>query len=148
MLVSDHRSLYPFLIENSPKLLSTLQSIPLLRQATNTLVRHTFFAQFVGGNEDGDCVPLIRTLKRRGIGTLLAYSVEATPKTEDVKNSLTSEEIWARSRREAEKHVEETCKAIAVSGQENRASGGEAYGSTWVAVKLVRFLPTSQRGRR
>ncbi|PPQ68478.1 hypothetical protein CVT25_008404 [Psilocybe cyanescens] len=66
----------PALVDASPKLLSTLSSIPGVRQITEAFVRVTFFDQFVGADSAEDAVPLLYTLRAANQGVLFAYSVE------------------------------------------------------------------------
>lgn len=69
----------PMLIDHSPTLLHTLthSPIPGLKTLTESVVRGTFFAQFVAGESVAGCRESMERLRARGVGTMLNYSAEA-----------------------------------------------------------------------
>ncbi|KIM39089.1 hypothetical protein M413DRAFT_447440 [Hebeloma cylindrosporum] len=66
----------PLLVDASPKILSALTSVPIIRQITEAFVRVTFFDQFVGADTAEDAIPLLHTLRAANRGVMFAYSVE------------------------------------------------------------------------
>ncbi|KIN95418.1 hypothetical protein M404DRAFT_34163 [Pisolithus tinctorius Marx 270] len=66
----------PFLVDHASQILDYLLRVPLVGRAVETIVRRTFFAQYVGGETVQDILPLIRRLRYENKGMLLGYSVE------------------------------------------------------------------------
>ncbi|KAI6139212.1 FAD-linked oxidoreductase-like protein [Pisolithus tinctorius] len=144
----------PFLVDHASQILDYLLRVPLVGRAVETIVRRTFFAQYVGGETVQDILPLIRRLRYENKGMLLGYSVEVdenvatagtghgTPKGqrsyEDASNS--EQPIHKRI-------VEEIIHSIDTVGDfEDRLaneSGIEGRG-TWIAVKLTALLPRAE----
>lgn len=135
-----------------------LPLMPLSLRSPRFAVRHTFFAQFVGGDTALDCLPVVRKLRKENIGTLFNYSVEVSE--EDLLRSASSsgggeKELYAARRKNAAATVEETIRAIVVSGAENQRYFDEVpkkledgeMGSTWVAVKLVSQKKTGRESK-
>lgn len=110
---------------------------------TRFAIRHTFFAQFVGGETAFDCLPVIRQLRHSHIGTLLNYSVEVS---DDEANGASSgagqsaSQLALAKRIDAEKRIVQTVNAIEVCGYEaglaKKDDEGE-IGSNWIALKFV-----------
>lgn len=126
----------PFLIDTAPSLLHvfTHSPIPGLRQITEFLVRHTFFAQFVPGETAAECMPEMQVLRRRNIGTMLNYSAEAD-ESGDADPS--------QARAFEKKRLEEIYSALTQIGDFERgveAQGG-MRGSTGFALKIVSSPP-------
>lgn len=119
---------------NAPRLMDGWMDGWVINLWHRFTVRHTFFEQFVGGETTSACLPLIRKLRSRGTGALLAYSVEASHEDIQVGHSSAGDEHGGASRLEVERKVRETIEAVRVSGGENRVGG-----MCWVAVKLVRL---------
>lgn len=133
---------FPWLVDHSTSILSTVNHIP----GASSIVRNTFFAQFVGGETVEECVPLMTKLREDdGIGTLLAYSVEVEAhyaeggKKAGKSTSVADMLAGGEGKEEVNEQVEETIRAIEVSGafeREMEARTG-VKGGTWVAVKIV-----------
>ena len=70
---------FPTLIDIAPSLLHSLthSPIPGLARLTESVVRHTFFAQFVPGETVAECRATMETLRANGVGSVLNYSAEA-----------------------------------------------------------------------
>lgn len=132
----------PAIVDHSPRLLDVLthSPIPGVPTLTYSLVRQTFFKQFVGGESVTDCHETMRDLRRRGCGTLLAYSVEVDEhEAEEHKERPVSGDA---KRRAAESHVQETLRAIEDAGAfERSVKDGASVGATWVAVKVTGLTP-------
>lgn len=62
----------------------TTSSIPGVKPITEAIIRRTFFAQFVAGEDLPQTLEQLATLNSRGIGGLLNYAAEAEP-TDDGK---------------------------------------------------------------
>ncbi|OCH94220.1 FAD-linked oxidoreductase [Obba rivulosa] len=130
----------PILIDWSPAILSTLLSIPGVKQVTEALVRITFFDHFVGGDTAEDAIPLLEQLRAENKGCLFAYSVEvdeaeAAGKANDAKHHQQSPH---------KQIVAETLHCIDVAADfedKHRQSGGVAGRKTWVAIKLTAMVP-------
>ncbi|KAL4244149.1 Proline dehydrogenase [Abortiporus biennis] len=130
---------FPSLVDNSPKILSTLMSIPVLREITEAIVRITFFDQFVGGDTAHEAVPVMESLRAENKGCLLVYSVEVDEE-EAAGNGKSEKELVHK------RVVEEMIRSIEVAADfEDAHSGNSSKGRrTWVAVKLTAMLPDAQ----
>ncbi|CED82539.1 Proline oxidase [Phaffia rhodozyma] len=134
----------PWVVDNSPAILSTLSQIPVVSSLTMFAVKHTFFAQFVGGETAFDCLPTIRQLRRNQIGTLLNYSVEVSDEeshdqTDKPADSPEGQRKLQASRIEAEKKIAQTVNSIEVCGYEAslaRKNNEHDIGSSWIALKF------------
>lgn len=132
----------PAIVDHSPRLLDLLthSSIPGVPTLTYSLVRQTFFKQFVGGESVTDCHETMTSLRRKGCGTLLAYSVEVDE--HEAEDHHTSGDVAGDAkRRAAQSHVDETLRAIEDAGAFERSAAGEGIGATWVAVKVTGLTP-------
>lgn len=120
----------PPLIDNAPGLLHffTHSPIPGLKGITEAIVRRTFFAQFVPGENVGECTPKMEELRERNIGAVLNYSAEAECETKD------------DARRLQQARLKEVYHALEGAGEfEDRvAAKGGLRGSTAFALKVVR----------
>lgn len=128
---------FPTIIDAAPTLLHafTHSPIPGLKALTEFVVRHTFFDQFVAGENVGECINSMRAMHARGVGGVLNYSAES-----EAGDGL--DEVHRAA--EARNYLE--CKnAIEALGEYERqivASGGTG-GSSSFAIKFV-----SNRTRR
>jgi proline dehydrogenase len=124
----------PTWVDLSETLYAILSRIPLISSITNTVVMHTFFAQFLGGSTTTDCIPKIESLRHAEIGTLLGYNIEAeldgsskdmkliAAQTEHVLSSIETQGALAR------KFYPDTSKTAG----DNRC---------WVRIKVTGLLP-------
>jgi proline dehydrogenase len=106
----------------------THSPIPGLKGITEAIVRRTFFAQFVPGENVGECTPKMEELRERNIGAVLNYSAEAECETKD------------DARRLQQARLKEVYHALEGAGEfEDRvAAKGGLRGSTAFALKVVR----------
>lgn len=141
----------PPIVDASPAVLSFCQSVPGLKQLTESIVRVTFFdqvsrpstslrhaisdqtfGQFVGGDTAEQVIPLLEDLRARNTGALFAYSVEEDD-TSPSKGAVAQYRL----------NVEEMMHSIDVAAEfEDRyasKTGVQAAKDrkTWVALKLV-----------
>lgn len=146
----------PFVVDHSPEVLSTLMSIPVVKQITEAFVRASFFSQvsllssyqcaiptitihiqFVGGDTAQDALPLIRKLRAENKGALLGYSVEVD------EAEASGKHVVIHERQPHKRIVDEMLRAIDVAADfEDQFGEGMMSRSrrTWVAVKIVRVL--------
>ncbi|KAJ7649532.1 FAD-linked oxidoreductase-like protein [Mycena polygramma] len=125
----------PALVDNAPWLLETFTSIPGLRWVTESIVRVTFFDQFVGGDSAAETLPLLRALRSANTGTLFAYSVEV-----DEAEAMAGSGPSQRTSHKA--IVEEMVRCIDVAADFEDGLGTKQTGRrTWVAVKTTALLP-------
>ncbi|KAL1408792.1 proline dehydrogenase [Vanrija albida] len=120
----------PALIDASPTILHALthSPVPGLKAATEAVVRRTFFAQFVAGEDAPECISVINQMQANGVGGVLNYSAEA--ELGDGK---------AAAHREAEAHnLVEVNAAIDALGEYERhlAATGGTPGASSFAVKV------------
>lgn len=64
------------LVKNANTLLSTSYRI-FGKTLTNAIVKRTFFAQFVAGEDENDIKPALGRLKESGVGAILDYAAES-----------------------------------------------------------------------
>jgi proline dehydrogenase len=64
---------YPFIIKQGPKIANLFIDI---LPPVKSLIRHTLFSQFCGGESIQDCQKTVQELSKSNIGTILDYSVE------------------------------------------------------------------------
>lgn len=67
---------WKWLVDRSDSLLSVAQRT-IGRNMTEFVLRHSFFAQFCGGEDEKDIAPTIAYLNRHGVGGILDYAAEA-----------------------------------------------------------------------
>lgn len=132
--IVDHSSTILKMLTNSP--------IPGLAPMAEFVVRHTFFAQFCGGEDAQDCKKVMRSLRDEGKACLLSYSVEADE--DEVTGDLDSH--GEKGELMAKHHLEEYFRAVEALGdfedETMRMTGHRA--GTWVAVKLVRRFASEE----
>ncbi|KAI0369891.1 FAD-linked oxidoreductase [Pilatotrama ljubarskyi] len=131
----------PSLVDLAPTLLSTLLAVPGLKQITETVVRYTFFNQFVGGDSAEEAIPVLEQLRSENKGVLFVYSVEVD---EDVPGSTKPQSLSAHKQ-----IVEETlhCLDVAADFEDKHATGDGGKG-TWLAIKLSAMVPDAEALRR
>ncbi|KAI5120872.1 hypothetical protein M0805_008244 [Coniferiporia weirii] len=136
----------PALVDWSPTILSTLSSVPGLKQVTEAFVRVTFFSQFVGGDTALDTVPLLEEFRAENKGTLFAYSVEvdeheAAGKSKASGSGKAVQPVYKQV-------VDEMIRSIDVAADfedKRRIGRGRTAGRrTWVAIKLTALLPDAR----
>lgn len=124
---------FPSIVDHSPAILSALtrSPIPGVAALTEWAIRRTFFAQFVGGESVRDCAEAMREMRARGVGTLLAYSVEVDEETLPAR-AHAREDGWINAH-----ELEETLHAIREARAFEDACGARDGVGSWVAVKIV-----------
>jgi proline dehydrogenase len=114
--------------------------IPGVKQITESIIRSTFFAQFVGGDNAEDTIPLLMQLRQDNKGVLLAYSVEVDQREaeRDAQKEVSHDSPVSAV---YQSHVEETLRAIGIAADFEDRRGTVPHSGTgrktWVAVKLV-----------
>ncbi|KAF7340317.1 Proline dehydrogenase [Mycena venus] len=128
----------PALVDSAPWLLQTFSSIPGLRWITESIVRVTFFDQFVGGDTAAQTLPLLHTLRSANMGTLFAYSVEV-----DEAEAMTASGSGSSGDKSPHKAiVDEMVHCIDVAADFEDSLGAKQTGRrTWVAVKITALVP-------
>jgi len=121
----------PPIIDNAPSILHafTHTPIPGLKMVTESIVRHTFFAQFVPGESVRECRTTMVELRKREVGSVLNYSAEA-----EVEEGDEGEQRKVEGER-----LREVERALDEAGQFERdveRMGGKR-GSTAFALKVV-----------
>ncbi|KAI0641100.1 FAD-linked oxidoreductase [Trametes meyenii] len=134
----------PPLVDWSPTILSTLLSIPGLKQVTETVVRYTFFNQFVGGDSAEEALLVLEQLRSENKGVLFVYSVEVDEQTSPPDSQVTSKALYAHKRIVAETLH---CLDIAADFEDGHVSADGGKG-TWVAIKLSAMVPDAEALRR
>ncbi|KAH9891216.1 FAD-linked oxidoreductase [Cubamyces lactineus] len=131
----------PALVDWSPTILSTLLAIPGVKQITETVVRYTFFNQFVGGDSAEEALPVLEQLRAENKGVLFVYSVEVD---EQAPGSAKPMPLSAHKQ-----IVDETlhCLDVAADFEDKHASANGGKG-TWVAIKLSAMVPNAEALRR
>lgn len=143
----------PFVVDHAPQVLHHLLRVPLVGRVVETVVRQTFFAQFVGGETVQDALPLIRHLRYENKGTLLGYSVEVDESVatggsgHGTADGQRSHDVLNPEQPIHKRIVEEIIHSIDTVGDYEdrlaRESGVEAHG-TWITVKLTALLPRAE----
>ncbi|KAF8320012.1 FAD-linked oxidoreductase [Clavulina sp. PMI_390] len=129
----------PALVDSAPTILSTLDAIPVVNRISQSVIRHTFFDHFVGGESAAETFPILDKLRRQGTGTLLAYSVEVHEEGGEAQHgSHDSQPIPPHKQ-----HMAEVVRSIDAAAQfeEQNLTRGFAPSKTWTAVKLTALLP-------
>ncbi|KAI0825334.1 FAD-linked oxidoreductase [Trametes gibbosa] len=131
----------PLLVDWSPTILSALLAVPGLKQITESIVRYTFFNQFVGGDSAEEAIPVLEQLRGENKGVLFVYSVEVD---ETAPGSVGSASLSAH------KHiVDETLHCIDVAADfEDKHASEDGGKGTWVAIKLSAMVPDAEALRR
>ncbi|KAI5994218.1 FAD-linked oxidoreductase [Pisolithus marmoratus] len=138
----------PFLVDHAPQILHHLLRVPLVGRAVESIVRGTFFAQYVGGETVQDTLPLIQRLRYENKGTLLSYSVEVDERAATGGSGQSSHgDVSSLEQPIYKRIVEEIIRSIDTLGDFEdrlaRESGVKACG-TWIAVKLTALLPRAE----
>ncbi|KAH9850564.1 FAD-linked oxidoreductase [Lenzites betulinus] len=131
----------PPLVDWSPTILSALLAVPGLKQITETIVRYTFFNQFVGGDSAEEAIPVLEHLRAENKGVLFVYSVEVD---ETAPTSTGSTPLSAHKQ-----IVDETLHCIDVAADfEDKHASADGGKGTWVAIKLSAMVPDAEALRR
>lgn len=122
----------PPLIDHAPALLHafTHSPVPGLKAITEAIVRRTFFAQFVPGETVEECIPTMRDLRGRGVGSVLNYSAEAECEEGDV----------AGVKEMQERRLREVYKALEGLGQFEKTAAVEHRGTASFALKITGLI--------
>lgn len=124
----------PPLVDAAPALLRTLLPLPVIGTIAEAFVRHTFFAQLVGGDTPKAALAQLRETRvgpggGGGQGVLLWYSVEV------------NEDAGSTPPGEASPHeaiIEEMVRSVDFAADFEDGLAQAAGRRTWVAVKVVR----------
>lgn len=130
---------WPTIVNYSPFIISAATAIPGLKQVAEVVIRHTFFAQFVGGDTAEKTLQVISQLRSNNIGALLAYSVEVD-EDQAGRSKFPKSHISAHGYKA---NVEETIRSIDVAADFEERFRSQSGKRTWVAIKLVELLPFS-----
>lgn len=127
----------------SPKLLDASLQIPIVDQVALSVVRATFFQQFVGGETVEETATVIRQLRERNIASMVDYSVEVMEESAGGIEQSAKEAPYVRN-------IEEMKRSIPiVAGVENeRGLDDPATRKTWIAIKLTALLPSATTLRK
>lgn len=124
----------PTWVEMSEDLYRMASKVPIVSSIARVFIMKTFFLQFLGGETTEECLPKIEALRRKGIGTLLGYNIEAelngARKTTELIHSQTQhvlESIDAQGR-----VVKQFYPDTSQTGGDNRS---------WVRIKVTGLLP-------
>ncbi|KAJ7671859.1 FAD-linked oxidoreductase-like protein [Mycena rosella] len=125
----------PALVDSAPWLLDTFTSIPGLRWITETLVRVTFFDQFVGGDSAAErcrfSLPPVRD-----IGALFAYSVEV-----DEAEAMAASGSGSSQKSPIRHRARDDTLHRRAADFEDSIDAKQTGRRTWVAVKITALLP-------
>ncbi|KAG5651849.1 hypothetical protein H0H81_007225 [Sphagnurus paluster] len=123
----------PAIVDNAPALLRLADlPIPGARWLIQSLVRVTFFDQFVGGDTAQDALPVIARLRAGNKGTLLVYSVEV-----DEAEAMAGA---SSSTSPHERIVDEIVRCVDAAADFEDSLEAEVR-TTSVAVKLSALIP-------
>jgi len=122
----------PGLVDYSPTILHsfTHSFIPGLKTITESIVRLTFFGQFVPGENVEECLTTMKNLHERGVGSMLNYSAEADLGSEP------QEEVDLEEKQRDER-LQEVFRALKKSGDFERSLPDNERGATSFALKVV-----------
>ncbi|EAU93303.2 proline dehydrogenase [Coprinopsis cinerea okayama7 len=155
----------PAIVDYAPSLLDFIGRIPVLNHVAYSLIKITFFDQFVGGETASATVPLLRALRAANKGALFAYSAEV-----DEKEALSSESKSGKLKAHHKRVVDEilTCIDVAADFEDSLRGASKALSPylhdtayrtptsqasiaansdlltgrrTWVAIKVTALLP-------
>lgn len=123
----------PALIDASPAILHAFGSSPIpgLPALANTVVRHTFFAQFVPGETVEECMPILAQMHNQNVGGALNYCAEAEQGELDHTAVRDAKEL-NRCLAECYKGIEELGKL-----EDQIEAAGGRRGASAFAVKVV-----------
>ena len=147
---------FPSLVDASPRVLSFLSTIPVLREVSEAFLRITFFdqvcisssfslssilnmtIQFVGAETVDGCIPLLHNLRRSHQGVLLNYSAER-PHVSSPPN------LNGPTLDSSQRALESILHSIDIAGEFEESlptsSSAPPTTGTWVAIKLSTLLP-------
>jgi proline dehydrogenase len=124
----------PIWVDMSEPLYNITSKIPIVSSISNAFVMRTFFNQFLGGETTEDCIPKIEDLRKRQIGTLLGYNIEAEldGSSKDPQLILTQTEHVLAS-------IDAQAKLAKKYWPDSSATGGD--NRFWVRIKVTGLLP-------
>ncbi|KAL5495810.1 PUT1_1 [Sanghuangporus weigelae] len=134
----------PWLVDNSPKVLDVLMSIPLVKQVTEAVVRATFFAQFVGGETAQDMLRVLERMRTENKGAIIHFSAEvdehAASSADSSSKKLVNSEVIREFTRciDTAGDFEDSWQAKMGEGEKGAEMGGR---KTFVAMKLTALIP-------
>lgn len=118
----------------SESIYNVLSHIPIVASITNTIVMHTFFNQFLGGETTQECLHKIKVLRDGEIGTLLGYNIEAELDGSSKRPQLILEQTGhvLSSIEDQGALAKQFCPETTATGGDNRC---------WVRIKITGLLP-------
>ncbi|WWC90870.1 uncharacterized protein L201_005807 [Kwoniella dendrophila CBS 6074] len=125
----------PGLVDYSPTILHsfTHSFIPGLKQITESIVRLTFFHQFVPGENVEECLITMKDLHSRGVGSMLNYSAEADLGSEP------QEEVDLEEKARQDR-LKEVFSALKKSGEFEKSLPEQDRGATSFALKITGLI--------
>ncbi|KAL5518438.1 PUT1_2 [Sanghuangporus vaninii] len=136
---------FPWLVDNSPKILDVLMSIPLVKQVTETFVRATFFSQFVGGETAQDMLRVLERMRTENKGAIIHFSAEVDEHASSASVDFSSKKLVnTEVIKEFTKCIdtagdfEDSWQAKMGKGETGAELGGR---KTFVAMKLTALIP-------
>ncbi|KAG5651290.1 hypothetical protein H0H81_009207 [Sphagnurus paluster] len=130
----------PTLVDNAPALLRLADlPVPGARWLVESLVRATFFNQFVGGDTAQETLPVLSRLRAANKGALFAYSVEVDEAHAMAGTSSSNSADSSPHERIVEEMIR--CIDIAADFEDGLEDKGPGARKTWVAVKMSALVP-------
>ncbi|KAJ3122255.1 hypothetical protein HK100_012070 [Physocladia obscura] len=114
----------PAFVQWGPWVLETAERVPGLRQASRFIVKKTFFKHFCGGETADEVHKTMINYRKRGIGVILYYAVEAEISTQ----TPTLDQIITEAQRTA-------------MGMKESATIAAQHPQNFIAVKISPFIP-------
>ncbi|KAL5535007.1 PUT1_2 [Sanghuangporus sanghuang] len=137
----------PWLVDNSPKILDVLMSIPLVKQVTEAFVRATFFAQFVGGETAQDMLRVLERMRTENKGAIIHFSAEvdehaSSASADSSSKKLVNTEVIKEFTKciDTAGDFEDSWRAKMGKGETGAELGGR---KTFVAMKLTALIPNA-----
>ncbi|XPS76579.1 proline dehydrogenase [Ascochyta lentis] len=124
----------PIWVDVSESLYNVVSKIPVVSSMSNTFVMRTFFNQFLGGETTEDCIPKIEDLRKRQIGTLLGYNIEA-----ELDGSSKDPQLIMTQTEHVLSSIDAQAKLAKQHWPDASATGGD--NRFWVRIKVTGLLP-------
>jgi proline dehydrogenase len=90
-LIVFHLCKQPYLIQHADQIIDYSNKV-FGQTITNSLIRHTFFAQFCAGENENDILPILHQLKQSNVGAILDYAAEDDDDDNDDDDDSAKEE--------------------------------------------------------
>ncbi|OBT84377.1 hypothetical protein VE02_07883 [Pseudogymnoascus sp. 03VT05] len=121
-------------VDMSESLYNLVSRIPIISSIAHFFVMRTFFNQFLGGETIKECNPKIEALRRRQIGTLIGYNIEA-----ELDGSSKDPQLIAEQTRHVLSSIEAQGKLAKKLWLNTNATCGD--NRFWVRIKVTGLLP-------